>query len=180
MQLRQELEDTLAEEVAAAERVRDEARARAGAFPLLGAPGQAPQAAPMQPQPQSQTHKVLSLNAKTKRVTVASYTPAPSHSPSPAPSLAPDEPEESEGGAGVVPPLAREPLYARAPPPAARPWLDVRGDGFGMGPGSGRALVYVPDPEKVREQFKVERKERKAREKKAVAEQKAATEAVGK
>ncbi|KAI5114745.1 hypothetical protein M0805_008656, partial [Coniferiporia weirii] len=147
--LRGELETTKAQEEEDAARAREEARVAAGAFPQLGGAAGAGGESRTPPQ----THKVLSLNAKTKRVTVASYSPAPSPAPS--------RPQESEGPRAEtpptrIPPPPREIVHASRRPDPARPWADVRSDGF------TRTLTYVRDPQIEREEARENRKARKA------------------
>lgn len=164
--------------------LREEARTREGAFPLLGASSTPPgsgRLSPMQaakdrarttPAPQ-QTHKVLSLSGsgkgKNKKVMVASYTPSPPRSSitTPVPSTPEEELDDPRDLESVIPILSREAQHARFPPPKDRPWLDMRGGPGTAGTGAGRAvrLAYVPDPEVVRERMKAERKARKEREK---------------
>lgn len=182
IRLHQEVEDTLEREAEAEARLREEAQAREGAFPLLGS--STPQAMTTHsasihaareraraPPVAQQVHKVLSLSAtgkgKAKKVTLSSYTPSPpaSRIATPGTSTPEEEVDEYKNVTDIVPGLSRETRHAHLNPPGDRPWLDMHAETDSGGPGRTLRLAYVPDPEVVRERLKMERKAKKAKEK---------------
>ena len=118
-----ELAARIAKEIADAERIAEEARKAAGAFPVLSgtiAPLPSPSPTPHNNKPSS--YKVMSLTQKkNNKVVVSSYTSAP-QPPSRAQSPAEAEPVR-------VPPPPNEVEYAKTRPDPARPWQNLTGGG---------------------------------------------------
>ncbi|KAF5372174.1 hypothetical protein D9758_004997 [Tetrapyrgos nigripes] len=145
-----QISDVLAKEAAERERVIEEARREAGAFPALGpAPSGKPSQSQYQPRsmsskgsnrstatpsPQPETHKVLSLKGSGKKgkAIISSYTPVASR---PA-SRSESEVENAEDEVTLrVPPPPNQVSFSRERPDPARPWTNLR----------GCKVRYIPD-----------------------------------
>ena len=118
-----ELAARIAKEIADAERVAEEARKAAGAFPVLsGTIASLPSPSTTPPNKKPSSYKVMSLTQKKNhKIVVSSYTSAP-QPPSRAESPAEAEPVR-------VPPPPNEVRYAKTWPDPARPWQNFTGGG---------------------------------------------------
>ncbi|GBE86181.1 hypothetical protein SCP_0900590 [Sparassis crispa] len=130
--LETQITDTLAKEQDERERLLQEARVAAGAFPALTAAA-APPTDTLSSHPTNQTHKILSLNSKTKKVTVSSFT-SPAKSRSASRDCAAKEADKEQ--ARRVPPPPPEVEFVKAAPDPLRPWANLR----------GTSVTYVPAP----------------------------------
>lgn len=150
-----ELAETTGKEEEELERLAEEARQKAGAFPILLKQGTSPSASAS-----PQSHKVLSLNAKTKKVMVSSYNQSPSvfAAGKRVALVAEESPEDA---------VQRVTYLERSNPgrgsmDLSRPWADASRE--------DRDFVYVRDPLIDREEIRRARRERKqeAREREGV------------
>jgi hypothetical protein len=136
--------EILAKEAADRERVLEEARREAGAFPALGPTpsGKVLQSMSSKgsnrptptPSPQPETHKVLSLKGSGKKgkAIMSSYTPVASR----AASRSESEVENAEDEVTVrVPPPPAQVSFSKDRPDPARPWTNLQ----------GCKVKYIPD-----------------------------------